>query len=494
MNGLGGKSIYTFTSALPQSQVRYGADYGAMLVDATDTTVHLQFFTRTNELIDSYTLDKVNTLPEVSVTATDAAAAEAGSDPGTFTITRTGDTSQPLTVGYTLSGTATNGTDYATLTGSVTILAGATSATVTVTPADDLAAEAAETVKLTLAGSTAFNFTASSNATVQIADNDVTTVTFVPTGASWKYLDNGSNQGTGWIASGFNDGSWVSGAAELGYGDGDEATVVSYGGNASAKYITTYFRKSFNVTNPAAIIDSTLRLLRDDGAVVYLNGVEVARSNMPTGTVAYSTLASAAIDDATFYSFLISPSRFVAGTNVLAVEIHQANATSSDISFNLELTASLDTIAPAVPTVPDLDSASDSGLDNDDDVTSDTTPTFTGTAEAGSTVTIYRDGVAVGSGVATGGAYSITTSVLSNGTRAITAKATDAAGNSSAVSAALNVIIDTGVPTADIVDVSPDPRATSVTSITISFTEPVFGFDLADLSLTQDGGSNLLTA
>ena len=494
VNGLGGKSIYTFTSALPQSRVRYGADYGAMLVDATDTTVHLQFFTRTNELIDSYTLDKVNTLPEVSVTATDAAAAEAGSDPGTFTITRTGDTSQPLTVGYTLSGTATNGTDYATLTGSVTILAGATSATVTVTPADDLAAEAAETVKLTLAGSTAFNFTASSNATVQIADNDVTTVTFVPTGASWKYLDNGSNQGTGWIASGFNDGSWVSGAAELGYGDGDEATVVSYGGNASAKYITTYFRKSFNVTNPAAIIDSTLRLLRDDGAVVYLNGVEVARSNMPTGTVAYSTLASAAIDDATFYSFLISPSRFVAGTNVLAVEIHQANATSSDISFNLELTASLDTIAPAVPTVPDLDSASDSGLDNDDDVTSDTTPTFTGTAEAGSTVTIYRDGVAVGSGVATGGAYSITTSVLSNGTRAITAKATDAAGNSSAVSAALNVIIDTGVPTADIVDVSPDPRATSVTSITISFTEPVFGFDLADLSLTQDGGSNLLTA
>ena len=494
VNGLGGKSIYTFTSALPQSQVRYGADFGAMLVDATDTTIHLQFVTRTNQLIDSYTLDKVNALPEVSVTATDAAAAEAASDPGTFTITRTGDTSQPLTVGYTLSGTAANGTDYATLTGSVTIAALATSATVTVTPVDDVATEATETVKLTLAGSTTFNFTANSNATVQITDNDATTTTFVPTGASWKYLDNGTNQGTAWIASGFSDGSWASGAAELGYGDGDEVTTVSYGSNASAKYITTYFRKSFDVTNPAAIINSTLRLLRDDGAVVYLNGVEVARSNMPTGTVTYTTLASAAIDDATFYSFSVSPSRFVAGTNVLAVEIHQANATSSDISFNLDLTATLDSIPPAVPTVPDLDLASDTGLDDDDDVTADTTPTFTGTAEASSTVTIYSDGVAVGSGTATGGAYSITISALSSGTRAITAKATDAAGNSSAVSAALNVIIDTAAPTADIVDVSPDPRTTSVTSITISYTEPVFGFDLADLSLTKDGGSNLLTA
>ena len=67
-----------------------------------------------------------------------------------------------------------------------------------------------------------------------------------------------------------------------------------------------------------------------------------------------------------------------------------------------------DTIAPAAPSTPDLDAASDSGTSNSDDLTNDNTPTFTGTAEANATVTIYVDSVANGSGVATGGSYSIT--------------------------------------------------------------------------------------
>jgi len=61
-------------------------------------------------------------------------------------------------------------------------------------------------------------------------------------GDSWKYLDDGSNQGTAWRTPGFNDSSWAEGNAELGYGDGDEATVVSYGPSSNNKYITTYFR------------------------------------------------------------------------------------------------------------------------------------------------------------------------------------------------------------------------------------------------------------
>src|SRR5215210_1574942 len=71
--------------------------------------------------------------------------------------------------------------------------------------------------------------------------------TIVPAGSTWSYLDNGSNQGTAWRASGFADGGWATGAAELGYGDGGEATVVSYGPNAAMKYRTTYFRKTFAV-------------------------------------------------------------------------------------------------------------------------------------------------------------------------------------------------------------------------------------------------------
>src|SRR6186997_1390070 len=70
-----------------------------------------------------------------------------------------------------------------------------------------------------------------------------------PLGASWKYLDNGTNQATAWRAVTFNDATWKTGVGEFGYGDGDEATVVSYGRNASKKYITTYFRRQVNIIN-----------------------------------------------------------------------------------------------------------------------------------------------------------------------------------------------------------------------------------------------------
>ena len=112
------------------------------------------------------------TLPAVSISATDAAAAEAGQDPGRFTVTRTGDTAAALTVQYTRGGSATNGSDYANLATSVTIPAGAASAVITVTPVDDAVVEAAETVVLTLAGDASYVLGSPSTATVTIADND----------------------------------------------------------------------------------------------------------------------------------------------------------------------------------------------------------------------------------------------------------------------------------------------------------------------------------
>ncbi|HXW06369.1 MAG TPA: Ig-like domain-containing protein [Vicinamibacterales bacterium] len=111
-------------------------------------------------------------------------------------------------------------------------------------------------------------------------------------------------------------------------------------------------------------------------------------------------------------------------------------------------TAVKDTQAPDAPSTPDLAAASDTGRSQADDVTSDSTPTFDGTAEAGSTVRIYRNGVEVGSGVATGGSYSITTLVSADGSYQFTARATDAAGNESAASPALTVTIDTVAPDA----------------------------------------------
>ena len=165
----------------------------------------------------------------------------------------------------------------------------------------------------------------------------------VPTAATWKYLDNGSDQGTAWRAASFNDSSWSSGPAQLGYGDGDEATTLSFGPDTNNKFITTYIRRAFSVTNPSQFTGLTLRLMRDDGAVVYLNGVEVWRTNMPTGSVGFLTPASVAIggaDESTFVQTTLGPSLLVTGTNVLAIELHQSGGTSSDISFDLQLIGS----------------------------------------------------------------------------------------------------------------------------------------------------------
>jgi len=178
------------------------------------------------------------------------------------------------------------------------------------------------------------------------------TVSIIPQNGTWKYLDNGSNQGTAWRSTAFNDSTWKSGNAELGYGDGGEATIVSYGSNTSNRYLTTYFRKAFSVSAPNTYSTFTLGLLRDDGAVVYLNGVEVARTNMPTGTIGYRTLASTAVsgtNESAFYTFTLNPSSFATGNNVLAVEVHQSAANSSDLSFNLKLDATTASATCATP-------------------------------------------------------------------------------------------------------------------------------------------------
>jgi hypothetical protein len=170
-------------------------------------------------------------------------------------------------------------------------------------------------------------------------------VTLVRAGSVWKYLDNGSNQGTAWRGTNFNDSTWASGPAQLGYGDNDEATVLSFGTDPNNKYITTYFRRSFPVTNAASFTNLTVRLLRDDGGVVYLNGVEIFRSNMTNTPILFDTLAASTVggvdESFTFYATNVNPNLLVNGTNLLAVEIHQVAVTSSDISFDLELAGAI---------------------------------------------------------------------------------------------------------------------------------------------------------
>jgi len=157
-------------------------------------------------------------------------------------------------------------------------------------------------------------------------------------GAVWKYHDYGGNLGTAWRQTTYNDGPWSSGMAQLGYGDGDEATVVDYGDDPNNKHITTYFRKSFELSSMSEYQSFSLSLLVDDGAIAYLNGSEVARVNMPDGLIYSSTLATTTIpDENAFHQITIDSDLFVAGSNILAVEIHQASSSSSDISFDCSL-------------------------------------------------------------------------------------------------------------------------------------------------------------
>lgn len=162
----------------------------------------------------------------------------------------------------------------------------------------------------------------------------------ITTGHVWRYLDDGSDQGTGWAAGGFDDTQWASGPGEFGYGDGDEVTVVAAGPDGD-RHITTYFRAEFDIVVAGAVSNLELRLIRDDGAVVYINGTEVYRDNMPGGAIDSETLASSGIsgaDEDEWVVVSLPVDALITGTNVLAVEVHQIHRTSSDLSFNAELT------------------------------------------------------------------------------------------------------------------------------------------------------------
>ena len=195
---------------------------------------------------------------------------------------------------------------------------------------------------------------------------DYPEVELIRAGMAWRYLDDGSNQGSAWRGIDFDDSAWKFGRAELGYGDGDESTVVSFGPDPNHRYVTTFFRRKFDVADPSAIRALSLELKRDDGAVVYLNGAEVWRTNMPAGAIFHTTLASSSLgvpEEDAFWSVDLPTSLLEAGTNQLAVEVHQGAANSSDLSFDLKLVGYLrgPVLSPAGATWSYLDTGVDPG-------------------------------------------------------------------------------------------------------------------------------------
>lgn len=153
-----------------------------------------------------------------------------------------------------------------------------------------------------------------------------TATTLLPIRSTWHYNDAGADLGTAWRAPAYDDSAWPAGAGQLGYGDGDEATVVGFG-SPTNKNSTTYFRTTFNVADTSQVSHLNVLLVRDDGAVVYLNGQEVLRANMPSsGAIAYSTPPSSSIgadEENAYGQYLLVHPPLVNGTNVVAVEVHQ---------------------------------------------------------------------------------------------------------------------------------------------------------------------------
>jgi hypothetical protein len=176
----------------------------------------------------------------------------------------------------------------------------------------------------------------------------------VRSGGYWRYFDLGQDLGTAWRGINFNDSSWPQGQAPLGYGDANgiyPVTTNYWGTNANAKFITTYYRYSFQLTNAAQWTNLWVNLQRDDGAVIYLNEVEIFRSNLPTGVVTAATLATNAASGAAesaWYPANADAALLREGLNVLAAEVHQSGGTSTDLYFNLELKASPVLVPPAL--------------------------------------------------------------------------------------------------------------------------------------------------
>lgn len=176
-----------------------------------------------------------------------------------------------------------------------------------------------------------------------------TTQTLIDNDATWDYQIAAANPPATWTSVGFDATSWRSGQAELGFGDGNEVTTL----DTAAWSRSAYFRHEVTITNADTATDLALNITADDGYVAYLNGVEVARNRVPAGPLSYTTWATQAVwgpAETTPERVTIPASLLQDGTNVLAVQVHNASD-GGDLSFSasLEAAASQDLVEPPAP-------------------------------------------------------------------------------------------------------------------------------------------------
>lgn len=158
----------------------------------------------------------------------------------------------------------------------------------------------------------------------------------------WMYFDQGSLDGEDWTSPDYDESDWAQGQALFGYhsrNDGAQInTTLDFGGNSSNKRPTYYFRKAFTLDDdPSEIEEFQMTVNFDDGYIIYINGTPVANERVEYGS-SYGTYASAyGSDPYDTKTFSIDPGYFVQGDNVVAVELHNQSASSSDVYFDCSL-------------------------------------------------------------------------------------------------------------------------------------------------------------
>lgn len=204
----------------------------------------------------------------------------------------------------------------------------------------ELAADTAYVYEVTAYDAAGNESARSASVTATTAEQQTTAdpSVLVAAGATWRHLATGADPGSTWMQPAFDDASWPAAPAEFGFGDGDEVTEVPSG------HRVYYFRRGFEVADPAEVSGLTVRLLRDDGAAVYVNGVEVVRDNLPDGELTNDTNALDAqwgSAESSFHEFTVPPSALVPGANLVAVSVHNKWYGDPDVSFDLALQAQL---------------------------------------------------------------------------------------------------------------------------------------------------------
>ncbi|MFD1631491.1 MBG domain-containing protein [Pseudopedobacter beijingensis] len=224
------------------------------------------------------------------------------------------------------------------------------------------------------------------------------------------------------------------------------------------------------ITNVAAqTLSGTLSANLQTGETVHISLDNGANYQLATATVGLNTFSLSGVT--------------LSGSSTINVHVADQAGNKGTV-YSQAYT--LDTQAPAAPSTPGLTAASDSGVSNSDHITNVTQPTFTGTAEAGATITLYSGATVLGTTTATGGNWSITlASALTDGAYSITAKATDIAGNVSSASSALSITIDTTQPTVTITSNISTLKIGQTATITFTFTkDPGATFTAASITIT----------